>query len=100
METPYGTSQMDVKETELHKLGTDFSFKREIVWKNAIGFLALHLLAVYGLYLCFFAKAATIWWSKYLSDCNLFIRQNDFQIYLMDEYRTYIAVIYFQLFSL
>lgn len=30
-------------------IGTDFNFKRKIVWKNAIGFLFLHLLAVYGL---------------------------------------------------
>lgn len=30
------------------QIGTDFSFKREIVWKNAIGFLALHICAVIG----------------------------------------------------
>lgn len=30
------------------QIGTDFNFKREIVWKNAIGFLALHICAVVG----------------------------------------------------
>lgn len=30
------------------QIGTDFSFKREIVWKNAIGFLILHLCALVG----------------------------------------------------
>ncbi|KAH1012383.1 acyl-CoA Delta-9 desaturase isoform X2 [Dendroctonus ponderosae] len=33
------------------EVGTDYSFKRKIVWKNAIGFFALHLAAVYGLWL-------------------------------------------------
>lgn len=31
------------------QIGTDFSFKREIVWKNAIGFLILHLCAAVGI---------------------------------------------------
>lgn len=31
------------------QIGTDFNFKREIVWKNAIGFLILHLCAVVGI---------------------------------------------------
>lgn len=29
-------------------IGTDYTFKRKIVWFNAIGFLVLHLLALYG----------------------------------------------------
>lgn len=33
------------------EVGTDYTFKRKIVWKNAIGFLALHLAALYGLWL-------------------------------------------------
>lgn len=30
------------------EIGTDFNFKREIVWTNAIGFLALHICALVG----------------------------------------------------
>lgn len=30
-------------------VGTDYSYKREIVWKNVIGFLILHLLGLWGL---------------------------------------------------
>ncbi|XP_060526543.1 acyl-CoA Delta-9 desaturase-like isoform X2 [Cylas formicarius] len=33
------------------EIGTDYTFKREIVWKNAVGFLMLHLAALYGFYL-------------------------------------------------
>lgn len=29
--------------------GTDYAYKHEIVWKNAIGFLILHLLGLWGL---------------------------------------------------
>lgn len=46
------------------EIGTDYSFKRDIVWKNALGFLVLHLTALYGLYLCLYAHTATIFWSK------------------------------------
>ncbi|KAI5631258.1 fatty acid desaturase domain-containing protein [Phthorimaea operculella] len=30
------------------EIGTDYSFKHQLVWKNAIGFLILHLLALWG----------------------------------------------------
>ncbi|GBP15048.1 Acyl-CoA desaturase 3 [Eumeta japonica] len=30
-------------------IGTDYSFKRQIVWKNAIGFLIFHLMGLWGL---------------------------------------------------
>lgn len=30
------------------EVGTDFNFKREIVWKNAIGFLLLHMIGAVG----------------------------------------------------
>lgn len=33
------------------QIGTDFSYKREIVWKNALGFLALHICALIGVLL-------------------------------------------------
>ncbi|XP_059061767.1 acyl-CoA Delta-9 desaturase-like [Achroia grisella] len=36
------------KETTKY-VGTDYSYKHEIVWKNAIGFLILHLLCLWGL---------------------------------------------------
>ncbi|XP_050087450.1 acyl-CoA Delta-9 desaturase-like [Anopheles aquasalis] len=35
------------------EIGTDFNFKREIVWKNVIGFLALHICGWIGLHLAF-----------------------------------------------
>ncbi|XP_049870762.1 acyl-CoA Delta-9 desaturase-like [Pectinophora gossypiella] len=30
-------------------IGTDYSYKHQVVWKNAIGFLILHILALWGL---------------------------------------------------
>lgn len=45
-------------------IGTDYTFKRKIVWFNAIGFLIMHLAAVYGLYLAFFVKGRTFAWGK------------------------------------
>ncbi|XP_064072606.1 acyl-CoA Delta-9 desaturase-like [Vanessa tameamea] len=33
------------------KIGTDYSYKHKIVWKNAIGFMFLHTLALWGLWL-------------------------------------------------
>lgn len=40
-------------------------FRRQIVWFNALGFLTLHLLAVYGVYVgSTQAKLATLFWSK------------------------------------
>ncbi|KAF7285848.1 hypothetical protein GWI33_009820 [Rhynchophorus ferrugineus] len=36
------------------EIGTDYSFKREIVWTNAMGFLLLHLVALYGLWVMVF----------------------------------------------
>lgn len=31
------------------EIGTDFNYKRKIVWPNAIGFLALHICALVGI---------------------------------------------------
>lgn len=40
-------------------------FKREIVWFNALGFLVLHIAAVYGMYVTFTdAKVLTVLWCK------------------------------------
>lgn len=36
------------------EIGTDFSFKRKVVWPNAIGFLVLHLCALFGVALTAF----------------------------------------------
>ncbi|XP_045767207.1 acyl-CoA Delta-9 desaturase-like isoform X1 [Maniola jurtina] len=35
------------------RIGTDYSYKHQIVWKNAIGFLFLHLMALWGLGIIF-----------------------------------------------
>ncbi|CAK1579264.1 unnamed protein product [Parnassius mnemosyne] len=32
-------------------IGTDYTYRRKIVWKNAIGFLILHILAVWGFFI-------------------------------------------------
>ncbi|XP_026471655.1 acyl-CoA desaturase-like [Ctenocephalides felis] len=32
------------------QIGTDYNYKHKIVWFNTIGFLYLHLLAIYGIY--------------------------------------------------
>lgn len=65
------------------EIGTDYNFKRQIVWFNAIGFLVLHLCGCYGVYLMFTrAKIlTTIYGEKEFSDlesisnCFLIISQ-------------------------
>ncbi|CAK1579265.1 unnamed protein product [Parnassius mnemosyne] len=32
-------------------IGTDYTYRHKIVWKNAIGFLILHMLAIWGLFI-------------------------------------------------
>ncbi|KAJ8960527.1 hypothetical protein NQ318_013815, partial [Aromia moschata] len=49
------------------EIGTDYSFKRKIVWKNALGFLVLHLGALYGAYLAFYCHGATFIWAFILA---------------------------------
>lgn len=46
------------------EIGTDYNFKREIVWFNAIGFLVLHCCGVYGVFLMF-GGYAKIWTTIY-----------------------------------
>lgn len=48
-------------------IGTDYSYKHEVVWKNAIGFLILHFLGLWGLYLVLTGSVNvyTAGWSKY-----------------------------------
>ncbi|XP_046387399.1 acyl-CoA Delta-9 desaturase-like [Ischnura elegans] len=58
---------VEEKVVQLEKLGTDPDFKREIVWKNVIGFIYLHVAAFYGLYLAL--TSAKIWtnlWSFFI----------------------------------
>ncbi|KAK4882902.1 hypothetical protein RN001_006221 [Aquatica leii] len=44
------------------QIGTDYNFRRKIVWFNVLGFIALHLSALYGYYLCLYAHFFTIIW--------------------------------------
>lgn len=47
------------------EIGTDWNFKRKIVWKNAIGFLALHLAALYGFWVMVaYSDWLTMVWGK------------------------------------
>lgn len=49
------------------EIGTDFSFKRQIVWTNAIGFLFLHLAALVGIFMSLlgYPRVYTVLYSKY-----------------------------------
>lgn len=49
------------------QIGTDFSFKRKIVWTNAFGFLLLHLCALIGIFLGLlgFANYKTLLYSEF-----------------------------------
>lgn len=49
------------------EIGTDFNFKRKIVWSNAIGFLILHICALIGVLLVMFGqtKLYTVIYSEY-----------------------------------
>ncbi|KOB70664.1 Acyl-CoA delta-14 desaturase, partial [Operophtera brumata] len=40
-----------IKNIALVNIGTDYTYKHEVVWKNAIGFLILHIFAIWGFYL-------------------------------------------------
>lgn len=46
------------------EIGTDYSFKREIVWFNAIGFFMLHLAGLIGIGIVPFVHPFTVIWSK------------------------------------
>lgn len=53
--------------TNKDSIGTDYNYKHKIVWKNAIGFLILHILAAYGFFLLIIGtlKFYTIAWGKW-----------------------------------
>ena len=55
------TSKQDseiISVSNLEKKKADF--KPEIVWRNVIIFVVLHLMAFYGVYCCFHAKTQTL----------------------------------------
>lgn len=54
------------------EIGTDFAFKRKIVWPNALGFLILHSLAAVGIYLVCSGqtKFYTVLYSEYIFPIN------------------------------
>lgn len=59
--------QIDYENYDTHlklpsEIGTDYNFKRKIVWFNTLGFVALHLAALVGLGLCFNAHFFTLIW--------------------------------------
>lgn len=60
------------------EIGTDFSFKRKIVWTNAMGFLALHICAVIGALLGIFGftKFYTLLYSKFIEKFRSFSSAN------------------------
>lgn len=56
------------------EIGTDFNYKRVVVWPNAIGFLVLHICALVGVGLSLFGYAnyKTILYSKWNQMRKLF----------------------------
>lgn len=64
-----GKMKTGAKNADTHcklpkEIGTDWEFKRKIVWFNAIGFLFLHIMALYGFFLLFSSHILTLLWSK------------------------------------
>ncbi|XP_063827537.1 acyl-CoA Delta-9 desaturase-like [Ostrinia nubilalis] len=57
-------------ELTVQYIGTDFKYKHEIVWKNAIGFLILHLLALWGLFIVFTGgvQFRTFLWTVFIAN--------------------------------
>ncbi|GJQ69109.1 hypothetical protein Trydic_g6273 [Trypoxylus dichotomus] len=43
-------------------IGTDYNFKRKWVWPNLIGFILLHILGFYGIYMMFYSHFHTTFW--------------------------------------
>lgn len=48
------------------QIGTDYNYKHELVWKNVIGFIILHCLALWGFVIALTGeiKFGTYLWSK------------------------------------
>lgn len=64
---PQSKSGNDISVLNVNEIGTDYTFKHEVVWGNAIGFLILHLLCLLGLGIAFSGGVSlrTFLWSKY-----------------------------------
>lgn len=56
----------------MNEIGTDYTYKRPIVWFNTIGFLVLHMCGIYGVYLML-SGHAKFWTSIY---CERVIEYN------------------------
>ncbi|XP_050562972.1 acyl-CoA Delta-9 desaturase-like [Spodoptera frugiperda] len=52
-------------------IATDYSYKHQIVWKNVIGFVLLHVFALWGLVLIFTGMA--LWKTSIWALCVLYI---------------------------
>lgn len=59
--------KLNQKVLTKENIGTDYSYKHEVVWINAIGFLILHLISLYGVIYLFIGeyKFVTFVWGKY-----------------------------------
>ncbi|XP_063388979.1 acyl-CoA Delta-9 desaturase-like isoform X1 [Cydia fagiglandana] len=64
------TNGSDKKTLQFSKtIGTDYSYKHQIVWKNAIGFLILHIFAVWGILILLTGGVSlpTILWTLFVA---------------------------------
>lgn len=52
------------------KIGTDLSYKSEILWIKVIGFTTVNIAGLYGWYLSFYARPLTILYCKYKHALN------------------------------
>lgn len=64
------------KKTLPSEIGTDYSYKRKIIWRYALGNAIVHLGALYGLYLVPQAYFKTLVWSKLKFDPVLLLNNS------------------------
>lgn len=55
-------------------------FKSDIVWRNVVLFVFLHLGFLYGIYLCFYASYKTLFFGLFV--CCLFLKK--FKLLILD----------------
>ncbi|CAH1119190.1 unnamed protein product [Phaedon cochleariae] len=63
----FAKESVEFNKNKATDIGTDYNFKRAIVWPNAIGFLVLHALGFYGIYLCFKCNLLTVAWTFFMA---------------------------------
>lgn len=70
----------------IKNIGTDYSYKHQVVWKNAIGFFILHLLGIWGHLIVFTGGIywQTFMWSKFLMNIFYFYFLHDVVIIKMN----------------